>query len=133
MYNYVIKPGNSLKHISTYLFNADYPFKTIYHNRFENPVNPIRSLLSEMKDFSMYLLFPTHYRFFQDPFNPFPNGNILDWSKLKEFADDNFKFDENSRKFSRRVENTVEKGEIARYEQFLRFPQCFQKTCIADT
>ena len=24
-------------------------------------------------------------------------------------------------------------GEIARYEQFLLFPQCFQKTCMADT
>ena len=28
---------------------------------------------------------------------------------------------------------TVGKGEIARYEQFLLFPQCFQKTCTADT
>ena len=28
------------------------------------------------------------------------------------------------------VENTVEKGEIARYEQFLLFPQCFQKACF---
>ena len=25
------------------------------------------------------------------------------------------------------------KGEIARYEQFLLFPQCFHKTCMADT
>ena len=32
-------------------------------------------------------------------------------------------------KFSKRVENTVGKGGIARYEQFLLFPQCFQKTC----
>ena len=31
------------------------------------------------------------------------------------------------------VENTVGKGEIARYEQFLIFPHCFQKTCSADT
>ena len=30
-------------------------------------------------------------------------------------------------------ENTVGKGEIARYEQFLLFPQCFQKTFPADT
>ena len=36
-------------------------------------------------------------------------------------------------KFSKWVENSVEKGEIARYEQFLLFPQCFQKTSIADT
>ena len=28
--------------------------------------------------------------------------------------------------------NTEEKGEIARYEQFLLFPQCFQKSCLAD-
>ena len=48
--------------------------------------------------------------------------------KMKEFADDNLKFDENGRKFYKRVENTVGKGEIARYEQFLLFPQCFQKT-----
>ena len=39
------------------------------------------------------------------------------------------KFDESSIKFSKRVENTVGKGEIARYEQFLLFPQCFQKAC----
>ena len=54
-------------------------------------------------------------------------------SKLKEFADDNFKFVENGRKLSKRVENTVGKGEIARYEQFLLFPQCFQKPCSPGT
>ena len=51
----------------------------------------------------------------------------------KEFADDNFKVDENGRKFSRWIENTVGEGEIARYEQFLLFLQCFQKACAADT
>ena len=35
-----------------------------------------------------------------------------------------------SKKLSKRVENTVGKGEIARYEQFLLFPQCFQKACF---
>ena len=39
---------------------------------------------------------------------------ILDSFKLKEFADDNFKFDENGKKFSERFENTVGRGEIAR-------------------
>ena len=38
---------------------------------------------------------------------------------MKEFADDNSKFDENGKKLSKRVENTEEKGEIAHYEQFL--------------
>ena len=55
-----------------------------------------------------------------------PKRQILDPSKLKEFAEDNFRFDENGGKFFKWVENTVEKGEIARYEQFLLFPQCFQ-------
>ena len=62
--------------------------------------------------------------------NSLPDGKILDWFKLKEFADDNFRFDENCRKLSKWVENTVGKGEIARYEQFLLFPQYFQKTCF---
>ena len=31
------------------------------------------------------------------------------------------------------VENNVRKAEIARYEQFLLFPHCFQKTYTADT
>ena len=61
---------------------------------------------------------------------PITRRQILDSSKLKEFADDNFKFDENGRKLSERVENTVGKGEIARYEQFLLFPQYFQKACF---
>ena len=33
---------------------------------------------------------------------------------------------------SKRVENTVGKGEIAGYEQFLLFPQCFQKACFLE-
>ena len=61
---------------------------------------------------------------------PITRRQILDSSKLKELADDNFKFDENGKKLSKRVENTVGKGEIARYEQFLLFPQCFQKACF---
>ena len=48
-------------------------------------------------------------------FNPFPKRQILDLSKLKEFADDSFRYEENGRKFSKRVGNTVGKGEIARY------------------
>ena len=51
---------------------------------------------------------------------------------MEEFADDSFKFVDTGRKLSKQVENTVGKGEIARYEQFLLFPQCFHKTCTAD-
>ena len=48
-----------------------------------------------------------------DIYQPFPNQQILDSSKLKDFADNNFKLDENSAQFSKRVLNTGEKGEIA--------------------
>ena len=51
---------------------------------------------------------------------------------MKEFADDNFTFDENGKKFSKWAKNAVGKGEIAHYQQFLLFPHCFQKTCTAD-
>ena len=66
-------------------------------------------------------------------FNSLTKRQILDSSKLKESADDNFKFDESGRMFSKRVDNTVGKGEIAHYEQFLLFPHCFQKTYTSDT
>ena len=66
---------------------------------------------------------------FED-FNPLPDDKILDWSNLKQSADDHFELEVNSRKFSKLVENTVGKGEIARYEQFLLFPQCFLKACF---
>ena len=66
------------------------------------------------------------YRSFTSIVTPFPMDNNSDWSKLKEFTDDNFKFD---KKLSKRGENAVGKGEIVRYEQFLLFPLCFQKTC----
>ena len=62
--------------------------------------------------------------------NPLQRRQILDSSKLKEFAEDNFKFNENGRMLSKWVENTVGKGEIACHEQFLLFPQCFQKACF---
>ena len=51
--------------------------------------------------------------------NPFPYDKFLESSKLTEFADYNFKLDENNRQFSKRMENTVGKGEIARNERFL--------------
>ena len=35
-------------------------------------------------------------------------------------------------KLSKGVENTVGKGEIACDEQFLLFPQCFQKACFPE-
>ena len=49
---------------------------------------------------------------------------ILDSSKLKDFADDNLKFEENGRKLLKPVENTVGKGAIS------PFPTVFEKACF---
>ena len=38
----------------------------------------------------------------------------------------------NGVQLSDRVENIVGKEEIARYEQFLLFPQCFQMPLVVD-
>ena len=48
--------------------------------------------------------------------------------KLKNVTDDNSKLDENGGKFTERVKNTVEKGEIACYEQIFLFQKRFPKT-----
>ena len=57
---------------------------------------------------------------------------ILDSSKLKDFADDDFKFDENSRKLFKPLKTLWGKREIAHYEQFLLFPQCFQEAYFPE-
>ena len=44
--------------------------------------------------------------------NPFPNNKILDWSKLNECADVNFKFDENDGKFPKWEETMWEKEKL---------------------
>ena len=56
-----------------------------------------------------------------------PNGKILDWSKLKAFADDKINVAEKMISLCDRVENIAQKGENAGYHHFLLFPQCFQK------
>ena len=44
--------------------------------------------------------------------SPFPKRQIVDSSKLKEFADDNFKFDGDGEKFFKRVETQWEKEKL---------------------
>ena len=87
-----------------------------------------RSLVFDLQcPIGRYLSAPPKY------LKTFQKRQILDSFELKEFADNNFKFDENGTDFSKMVENAVGKGEIARYEQFLLFPQRFQKTCTSET
>ena len=56
---------------------------------------------------------------------PITRQQILDSSKLKEFADDNFKLDKNGINLSKQVENTVGKGEIACYEYMSYTAHCW--------
>ena len=53
---------------------------------------------------------------------------MLNSSKLKEFAENYYKFDQDGRRFSNGVENTVGIGEIARYQAAISpFPTVFSK------
>ena len=60
-------------------------------------------------------------------FDSLPNDKIVDWSKLKAFADNKIKALEMMIFVFDRVENIVGKGENAGYQHFFFFPQCFLK------
>ena len=59
-----------------------------------------------------------------------PDDKIVDWSKLKQIANDILRYIQNGKKVSYRVENIVRKGEIACYKKFLLFLQCFPQLYI---
>ena len=116
------------------ILNSAALFKKFYHhdsqirNQTAQSVEPNLILRSRQKPINSPSVDKHTYSFLT-----FPKRQILDSSELKEFADDNFKVDENGKMFTKGVENTVGKGEIARHEQFLLFLQCFLKVCTADT
>ena len=60
-------------------------------------------------------------------FNSVPNDKILDWSKLKGFADDKINVNQKVKFVLKRVENIVGKGENAGN----LFPRCFQKVSFS--
>ena len=63
---------------------------------------------------------------------PFHNQQILDSSNLKEFADDNIKSDENGRKFSEWLENTVRKKEKLLVMSNFSFSHCVFKFLVLE-
>ena len=63
----------------------------------------------------------------------FAKGQILESSKFNQFADDNFKCDENDRKFSIWLENTVGKGEIALVTSNFSFSHSIFKRLLLQT
>ena len=64
---------------------------------------------------------------YSEKVNSVPNDKILDWSKLKAFADDKIKVLKMMIFVFDRIENDVGKGEIAGYQHFLLFAQCFYR------
>ena len=56
--------------------------------------------------------------------------NFIDSSKLKDFADDNFKFDKNGRKIFEWWKTLWEKKKLLVTSKFLLFPQCFQRLVL---
>ena len=66
-------------------------------------------------------------------FTSLPNGKILDWSRLKAFAHDKNSLTEKLKFVLDRVENIVGKEENAGYQDFLYFPQCFQKLSFSGS
>ena len=77
------------------------------------------------------------------PFSTMFSIQYVSWYPLTHYQTTNFRLVQTERvcrrqfqiwrkwqKVIKTVENTVGKGEIACYEQFLLFPQCFQKACF---
>ena len=58
--------------------------------------------------------------------NPLSDNKILDWSKLKTFADNKLNITQDMKVVFHRIEN-MGKEENAGYQHFLLFPQCLQK------
>ena len=69
--------------------------------------------------------------YFADTVNPIPNDKVLDWFKLKTFADHNLKVIKMMICVLDRLENIVGKGENTGYQHFLLFLQCYQKASFS--
>ena len=82
----------------------------------------------------MQLCFLQSYlKLFMSLLYPFPNGKILNSSKLKEFGDDNFKFVENDRKLFKQVEKHSGKKRKCSLRAFLSFSHSVFKRLVLQT
>ena len=61
--------------------------------------------------------------------NQLPDDKILDWSKLKQIAEDVLSAFKTGKKVPYRIKNIVRKGKIAFYKQFLVFSR-FQQLYV---
>ena len=77
-------------------------------------------------------LLKTLWEIFSPCFNSTKN-KILDWSKLKEFADNKMKCESGTKNCVEKGRNILGKGENAGHQHFLLFPQCFKKSTFSGT
>ena len=66
-------------------------------------------------------------------FNSIPNDKILDWSKLKAFADNKVNVTKKLKFVLGTEQNIVGKEEIAGNQHFLLFPQCLQEAFLSGS
>ena len=107
-------------------------FDLLYEEPYSRALAPAcGGLVEQSLWYQHVLLFPQC--FYPKPISstlPFPRRQMLDSSKLKEFADDNFKFDGSVIMSSNWLEKHWEKEKLLITSNF-SFPQCFHKTCTA--
>ena len=65
--------------------------------------------------------------------NSLASNKILDWSKLKAFADDRINVTGKLKFVLGSAQSIMGKGENAGYQHFLLFPQCFQKLAFSGS
>ena len=65
-------------------------------------------------------------------YQPFPKRQILDYSKQREFADNNFKLDKTGRRFFKLAEKTGKKRNCS-LRAISPFPTVFSEACTANT
>ena len=99
------------------------PHCPLLHRHFLAPVwvglQVFYTLLKDTKGSSDIIIFWS--------FNLLPNGKILDWSKLKAFADEKLNEVEKMKFVLEWLDNMVGKGDNVRFQHFLLFLLCFQK------
>ena len=96
--------------------------------------NYLADIVKSMASFSFHLhsdntiVYPEYSPHpYEGKINPFPNSSFSDRPKFKEAADDNWNVVNKGSWDTDCMENIVEKVEIAHFEQFPFFPQCFPK------
>ena len=125
MWNYfeLQRAGRNLRCCDT-IGRYDFLLVKILHQRTSLPRDFVISYKMQLIScFNMIMWYHTSMKCIK----PFPKRQILDSSKLTKFTDDNFKLNENRRKFFKWVENTVGKRRNCSSRAISPFPTVLSK------